>query len=297
MSDFAYEFLAQDTSGLQSLLAVPILSAAGDVLGVLSLENKVGDEPFDAEDEIQLVRLAGQVADTVEAIARMESFERWHRKGLEDDLHDLIGWYHAGVYANIESLKSYLETGETEKAFELLPLLLRRAHSTVNELKALHMAVVTPYLEAKTFSEGLRQLADAWANRPGHVINIEVSCPHDLVISSELHGRLLRLVSNALANAVVHSGVLDDHSVRVGITASLGGNGLHLRVYDRGKGFRSLIPGYGIKRMQDLLRQIASSGYACSELQFTSNAIRGTNVDLWVALEKTNETENPCFTG
>lgn len=268
-----------------SLLVVPIRTRDDHaILGVLSLENKIGhdnQEDFDQHDVRTVKYLAQQVALALEAIGRYETIEKWERKGLEDDLHELINWYHSGVVLLIDSLSNWLECNDLDKAKKLIPGILHNAYTTVHELKTIHTAVMSEYLETEDLQHALLGITSAWCKRLDYVktdLSIEVGCPENIKLPAQLRGTLLRIASGAVANAIMHSGVLQDPSIHVRVEVESIDNRVILRVIDNGKGQIPLVEGYGIGRMRQLVHQLDQETGFKPELTIGSSPEAGITV-------------------
>ena len=122
-----------------SILMVPVMDKNQNVIGVLTLENKIGrhgPKNFDDDDKSRLITLAREAGEALDRIGRYEAIKKWERKGLEDDLHFLINWYRFGVLAPIEQLKDAVDRNNNEEVNKILPDLLYNARNSVNELKS-----------------------------------------------------------------------------------------------------------------------------------------------------------------
>ncbi len=248
-----------------SLLKVPIVATTGKVMGVLTLENKkrfgriVG---FDDQDVIRLKTLAHEVALILDVVDRYEKNRKWENFGYQDDLHELINWYHSGVYLYIETLEEWIKRGELERVHEHLPRLKNRALTTVDEMKTLHTAIVKQYLDEEDFTLGLRKMIDAWIDRyqliqkDFHALKVETDCDPNLNLPIPLKNILLRIASNLVDNGLKHSGILNNPEVELWVTVQRTGNKVVLTVKDNGLGVEHLEKGYGLTRINQLVHNL-----------------------------------------
>lgn len=288
----------------RSLLTVPIKANDDRVIGVLSLENRkrqIGPEGFDRDDIRRLLYLAQQVALALETIGRYQAIEKWERKSLEDDLHELINWYHSGVVLWVDALGKWLENNEIDKIKKHMPELLRHAYTTVDELKTIHTAVTSQYLETVNLRQALLRMTAAWSKRVSHMkpdLPLEVDCPEDIELPAPLRGTFLRIASGAVANAIMHSGAIQDSNVHIRVKVERASNQVILQIYDDGKGRTPLIEGYGIGRMKQLVRQLEKETEFKPKLEIGPSANGGITVTFRAYLrEHRDERAHYCSVG
>ena len=272
----------------RSLLIIPVRTSNQITIGVLSLENKKlvnGLGSFNEDDERRLLYLAKQLAQALEAIDRYDAIAKWERRGLEDDLHELINWYHSGVVLWIDSLNQWLDRNKYDRAKALMPSLMRHAHTAINELKTIHTAVISEDRELEDVAHALRNMADAWSKRAtwlddGRSLLIDVNCPEGIELPAPLRGTFLRVASGAVANAIMHSGALRDPNIHIRVSVELSDDLAVLRVTDNGRGQEYLNEGYGITRMRQLVRQLNDEAKIQSEFNIDSVLNTGTTVTI-----------------
>lgn len=228
----------------------------------------------------------GSKNDPQSAVERIEIIHKLQTKGLEDDLHELINWYHSGVVLYLEILDNTLSKGHYQKAKDLMPEILKRAHTTVNELRIIHTSIYSKILEEVNLSEALRTLASVWARRASPLdkneISIVVECPKNIHLPILISEPLLRIATSALTNAIFHSGILEDQNISIKITIEKADDQITLRVIDNGIGASELIEGYGISRMKSIVRQMNNTGIV-SFLDLETRKGKGTSVILRIA--------------
>ncbi len=240
----------------------------------------------DITELVNYIRLGGN-KDALAGDDRLEKHYKLQTGWLEDDLHELISWYHSGVVLYLETLNESLSKSHYQKAKELMPEILKRAHTTVNELRIIHTSLHSRILEEEELSDALRELTSVWAKRASPLdkneLRIVAQCPKDIRLPKSISGPLLRIATSALTNAIFHSGILEDQSISIKITAEKTKNQLILRVIDDGVGATEIIEGYGISRMTSLVRQLNNDGVV-SFLELETKRGKGTSVILRIAL-------------
>lgn len=281
----------------QSILLAPIIHPdSGCVLGVLRLENRMrGDVPddFDKDDEQRLIHLTEHTAVALIRLRHLATLDHWERATLEDDLHELINWYHSGVVLLLDALATRFNRGELEHVKALLPQIVRHARTTVAELKTIHTIVISHRHPAAEFCSALNATISAWRRRVALLTEappITVDCPSDLRLAGPLQSVLLRIASSALSNALLHSGaLLADSAVQITVRVARIESSVRLTISDTGKGNSSIEPGYGIRRMHQLVEQLNHRLPGSAALEIKSARNEGTTVVVAV-------TEPPALT-
>lgn len=271
----------------KSILLAPVFNKEQNVIGVISLENKKkigGLGEFDELDIERLTNIALQLSMALDRIGRYEAIKKWESKGLEDDLHFLINWYRFGVVANIEKLENVLYNDDLLGAKKILPGLIRNARNSVNELKALHTLIINECLEADNLKDGLIRLIDAWKKRAIPYYSEDVPMKINLIgadnleIEPALRNTIIRISSEALSNAIFHSGIIENPKYKIDIILIPKPNEIELKVIDDGLGTETLRDGVGIDRMKQLVGQVNSWGGIKSKLILKSRLGKGTSV-------------------
>ncbi len=272
----------------QSVLLAPFKDRDGNVIGVLTLENKrtlTGLKDFDEKDRENLISLANEFARAMENIGIYEDIKEWEHTGLAEDLHDLINWHHSGVILWIEAIEKWLKKDDYSRVRELMPQLRRHAYTSINELKTLHTNVRSKSFEAGTFQDALTETLSAWSNRalPKYKspMDIIIECPRDLEVPAKLRNTIIRIALLAFSNAVQHSGIIEDPQLRVRVKVEENKHGITLAVIDNGKGIAPEIgPGYGMERMQQLSQKINTWGDMSADLMINTGINQGTEILL-----------------
>jgi GAF domain-containing protein len=285
------ERLAYLPSGVRrSILVAPIINPeSGCVLGVLRLENRkrgevVGD--FDKEDELRLVNLTEHTAVALLRLKHLATLDQWERTTLEDDLHELLNWYHAGVVLLLEAMAERFRRGEVQYVTDSLPHIIRNARTTMTELKTIHTIVISHRQATGDFNGALNVIISAWRRRiallkPAPPVTLE--CPADLQLAGPLQSVLLRIASSGLSNALLHSGAIDDPKIEIAVRVVRMASGLRMSISDTGVGSASISAGYGITRMQQLIEHLNVRLPVGAKLRIDSEPNEGTSVVVDVA--------------
>ncbi len=273
----------------ESLLKVPIINNEKKVLGVITLENKkrfgrIVD--FDKEDLERLSTLASEVALAIDIVYGYEKILRWEHLSLKDDLHELVNWYHSGVYLYIESLFELLDKRKYSEATKQFPELKKRALTAVDEIKTLHTAITSQYLEEEHFPTALELLTNAWAERYNHLleddyqIKIQVDCDAKINLPVPLRTIFLRIASNAISNSLKHSGIVEDPGVQLKISINRIGNQVAMKIVDTGHGMEEKKRGFGFNRINQLVNNLNIQENIRTNWALQSSKGQGTKVEV-----------------
>lgn len=275
----------------ESVLLIPIWDNEKSlVIGVLTLENKLRYgkvESFTKEDIEKLKLLGDQIGNILKMAEQYKTIQEWERKGLQDDLHELINLYHSGVVLQLENVIDWLRQDEHKKPTEAIPHIYKRAKTTLEELKSIHTAVYSHYLERKRVQNALIILIETWKNRHyERDLNISIECPKNLFLPENIRGAIMRIISGAFSNAIRHSGILKDPNIEINVKVTQNDKIITFEVIDNGKGKLNFNEGYGIKRMRDLVFQLQEETMTNATLEFSVPISgRGINAKLVVHLE------------
>lgn len=206
---------------------------------------------------------------------------------LVDDLHELINWHQFGVVVPLETMAYHVAHGKLDVVPDLLARILEHAHSTVNELRALHVETLSKGMDHEYLYDSLQALASIWSGRIGleepH-IRVRVECDRHIILPPWLSQPVLRVAGLALMNAILHSGITTDPSIVIRIQVEKTAQQLILKVSDDGGGMNQVVEGYGIGRMRDLVAGLVRTG-TLAHLTVESKAGKGTAVILRTSLE------------
>lgn len=243
-----------------SILIVPVNNYDREVIGVISLENKLKFGKlvnFSTGDEEKLKLLSEQLGAAIEIAGLSRTIRQWERKGLQDDLHDLIGLYHSSVVIQLENLIDLIKAGNYTTVEELLPRIYSRSRTTLFELKNIHTSIYRQYTKMEFLYDSLNVIINDLSIRHirsyGRDIQIFLNCPKEIRLPADIRAILLRITSNIISNAIIHSGILDDPNTTISINVEQKNNEVILKVIDNGIGELPFKEGYGIKRIRDLL--------------------------------------------
>lgn len=283
----------------ESVLIVPVKGKADHVMGVITLENKkspIGLGAFDNNDKQRLENIADQFSRAMERIGRYEAIKKWENRGLEDDLHFLVTWYRFGVVANIEQLQDVIENEDILKAKQLLPELLQNAQASVNELKALHTIIINDCLEAKNLKESLERLINAWRKRVSPLypenlpMNIQLNCPDNPIMDVGLQNIFTRFASEALSNAISHSGIISDPNIKIEVNLHITSSKSTLTVSDNGAGIKVYREGLGFLKIKELAQKVNTFGQFKADTKVGSSKFgKGTQVEFSIRKTKLQE--------
>ena len=286
-------FIEKSKPRIDMILVSPLSSLNGQLLGVLILGQTRYSKQTTSEAVDLFVNASAWALERGRLVRaqedRSKAFEEWDRKGLEDDLHDLINWYHSGVVIGIDVLREWLDHNDFQKVKRLIPELQTHARSVIRELRNIHSALISQYMEKTNLRDALLALIQVWSNRSvpkyDKPLSVNLECPTDLELPAELRNKLLRIASSALSNAILHSGVLVKPNIRILIKVKKYKDKVVLSVIDDGIGSEHLVEGYGITRMRELVHQITRDGDTAT-LYISSEVAKGTKVETRVSLSK-----------
>jgi anti-sigma regulatory factor (Ser/Thr protein kinase) len=277
----------------KSLLIAPVKDQENRIIGVIELINKKtasGFKDFDIHDVSRLRFLAYELSLALGNISRFDAIQSWERKGIEDDLHELVNLYHLGVVSRIDALDEWLRRGNDAKVKELVPVIRHHAHTTTIELKNIHTNLISKCLESDNLREALERLADAWSKRVRRKndtdLSITVICPRKLEIPAQSRNILVRIASEALTNSIQHSEALEDPKIKISIKVIKTKNEIKLIISDTGKGMDmdTTIEGFGISRMKQLTRQLDGIEGIEAKFDLRSAIGKGSKVTVFISL-------------
>lgn len=274
-----------------SLLIVPVKRMDGNIIGVITLENKIsssGLRNFDEEDKRRIRLLALQFSQAIEMMEKYELIQKWERKGIEDELHDIINWYHSGVVLGLDALSEWFRRKKYSKVKKELPLILKRAYTSVNELKTVHTNLSKSVISDLSFRDELNSMVLDWINRatPRYdgPIKIQIECDELLKIPELLQTSLVKIASGAVANSILHSKITLNPNISINIKVEKIENYIKLKISDNGIGKTNIKEGYGITRMKHLTNLLINK-YKVTDAKFNISSSRETGttiiVEVW----------------
>lgn len=253
------EFVAWSEAGAQ--MWVPLVQQ-GELMGVLVLGGKEGDDLVTQGDLDILDTLAGQAAVALRRLrlvdelqGRVEEVLAMDRKllamkeqsdrSLADELHDRI-------LSDLFAVRHLLEPVEGR----FVPEHIVKAHSQVSELSTSLRSVLfslrPPSWEHTTLPQALCDLAWGFKQRYGLSIHIEID-GEEGEVADEVRDVLLRVLQESLNNAWKHA-----HAGSVQVTVGLYADRVCMAVRDDGVGFEvpkhragyAQLPSYGLVSMR-----------------------------------------------
>ncbi len=260
----------------------------GNVLIIAAIFTAVVAILAGIKDIVELIRSFATQSNEI-TDHRYEQVHKSMTKGLEDDLHELINWYHSGVVLYLDELNYLLANGKYAQAKRRMPEILDRAYSTVDELRIMQISINSRIYEQENFSDALHTLVSEWAARAGSLsrgkLPIRLECPNNLRLPIQITEPVLRIATGALTNAIFHSGILKDPNIEIRIIADKADEHFTLRFIDDGLGSDQIKDGYGISRMKNLVQQLNNTGWV-TYLDIASKKNKGTTVTLRLALKR-----------
>jgi GAF domain-containing protein len=277
----------------KNLLFVPITSHAGNCVGVLSFENRLENgkiADFSDGDVKTAMNLAEELGLTMGLAQQLKNVRTLEQEMLEDDLHDLKNQYYYGVQAFAETSLYWLRQGDYAETEVQLDTLKENSSTILNELYGLHNSVQQKYYAMEDFRTALSLLVDntlvlfvgKGRFQKTDRTRVKIECAKKIRLSPLLRYVILRITSGALMNAIKHSGFLNDPAVVIKVSVKRIGDHIQLIIQDSGYGPKKIEPGYGIRRMRDLVRSLKRQGLDI-KLFINSEEGKGTEVKLIVA--------------
>ena len=214
------------------------------------------------ESQEQLQKLSEQLLSAQEA----------ERRRIAVELHDGIGQYLCGLKFNLDGLVHQMEmTGEAPIKSESLYAASELAAHTVNDIRRLVTTLRPAILDSNSLDKAVAWLC---AQFNGNItVSLEMDLePVDKDLSETVRLAIFRVIQEALANAIRHSGA---NRIRIELKLTEQGR-VKVSVQDNGKGFNPALVlglGLGMPSMRD--RAKASRG----NLKVTSTLGQGTTVE------------------
>lgn len=215
----------------------------------------------------------GQQANTLEHLATSRE-----RNRLARELHDTLAHTLSGVAVNLEAIKSLMPEGQ-EKISEMLDHSLTATRVGLNETRRTLQDLRAQPLEDLGLALALRNLAQAFGDREGVEMDIEIT-ETPLTLPPDVEQSFYRVAQEALENITMHA-----FASKVLIKLMMNGNLLELVISDNGKGFdvkklATETDRYGIKGIQERAAIIGGA------LTVDSRAGIGTTIRLaWERLD------------
>lgn len=263
------------------------LAHLGELLGLIVLERRADDTPFDEDEDRVLVELARQVGlalhnvrldsalqasldelqirneELVASRARIVAAADESRRQIERNLHDGAQQHLVALAVKVGLIKTLLAS-DPETAAAMAEELRGDVQATLTELRELAHGIYPPLLRDRGLAEALQTAANR-ATLPTTVVAGELAR-----YDSDVEAAVYFCCLEAVQNAGKHAG--SEASVRV--VLGNGDGSLWFEVADDGAGFDPAVAaaGHGFVNMRDRL------GAFGGELTVTSRAGSGSTI-------------------
>jgi signal transduction histidine kinase len=239
-----------------------------------------------AQDEIaRFGRQLNQMASELETLlmTRQQLAAMEERNQLARDLHDSVKQNLAAAILQISAARNLIET-KPEAAKLALHQAENLALQSQQELTNVILELRPAALHEKDLTAALKDYLDQWQQQ--NHLAIEFSHSENLSLSFSQELTLFRIVQEALANVIRHSG-----ATRVRVALHGDSREVILAVQDNGRGFDPHglnSTGFGLKSMRDRLEEIGG------RLVLESSPGQGTRLSahLPLKIEPRNEVIN-----
>jgi signal transduction histidine kinase len=229
----------------------------GERVGEMAIAPRESGRGLSAADRRALERIGRQVAVAAHALRLSQDLRRSRerlvlareeeRRRLRRDLHDELGPTLAALALEIESARDAVE-GSSE-VYGTLDRAAARARESVADVRRLVYDLRPPTLDDLGLVGALRQRAQHLSSG-GLRIEVEASELGELPAATE--AAAYRIVSEAFANAVRHSG-----ATRCSAALTVTGRALAIRVVDDGRGLDPTDPaGVGLASMRERAEEL-----------------------------------------
>jgi PAS domain S-box-containing protein len=236
----------------------PWNTAEGTVGGILIL----------AED----ITLRKQMEEALTGIGRkLIAAQEQERARIGRELHDDIAQRLALLAIELQQLQE-----NPSEMQERVQALRKRTSEIANDVQALSHELHSSKLEYLGAVAGIKSWCREFGERQG--VEIKFKADVDSAIPSEIGVTLLRILQEALQNAVKHSGVK-----RLEVELSEQSNEIHLKISDAGKGFEieeaRQSRGLGLASMEERVRLVKGA------IAFDSKPMGGTTIRVRIPLK------------
>ena len=222
---------AIDKAGLQSILALPLISGSRTI-GVLSVGNKATGKLTAADERL----LSMMTPSTVIALENVRTYAQAsetavaaERGRLARDLHDSVTQTLFSASLTAEVLPRIWERNPQEGMVRL-EKLRELTRGALAEMRTLLLELRPAALAEMPLSDLLRQLAEGIAGRTR--IEIAVTVTDEYELPAEVKTALYRIAQEALNNVAKHSKA---HTAHINLTYTVGQ--VRLTITDDGIGF------------------------------------------------------------
>ncbi len=219
--------------GVRSMLVVPLF-VGETLIGWFSVRSTTPQAY--RQDQLDLAAALAQQAALAVQLSRLGEQGRQtavleERNRMAREIHDTLAQGFTGILMQLEATESALEAARPELAVERLDRARALARASLAEARRSVWALRPEPLEQQPFIAALRAVASSLAGGAGLPLSFAVEgAPGPL--PAELEADLLRVVQEALGNAVHHAAA---RTLAVHLAASA--DTLSVKVRDDGRGF------------------------------------------------------------
>jgi signal transduction histidine kinase len=230
---------------VRSLIAVPLLGSAGEVVGFLQLHNKKG-RGFGPSDQQKLEAVSPPASIAVQnALAyrelqhaeavrrhlldRVISAQEEERRRIARELHDEIGQLLTSLLVGLRSVE---EMATPEAMGARIEKLRKDTATTLTEVRRLARGLRPNLLDDLGLDAALSLYAEEFGRTNGIRTDVHVTGLSNTRLPSPVETALYRIAQEALTNAARHAG-----ATTVSLVVRRGPSEVRLVVEDDGRGF------------------------------------------------------------
>lgn len=191
---------------IKDAICVPLI-LEGQVIGVLSVSNRMGTRNFDQEDVKKLTTLADPsamiIASTMTQIEQERTRLIWERKRLAQEIHD-------GLIQDLTAVILQLEVCEKliartpKKAKSQLGKIKQQARASLQELRRLVFDLRAPDVEEVSLTQMVKSCVAEFEKGADFAIAFKVT-GQERELSPQAKGHLLAIVQESLTNVSKHA--------------------------------------------------------------------------------------------
>jgi len=240
-----------DGMNLGQLLAID-LSAHGDHHGLLILVKARGTGPFSRTD-IEMGAVFGSHVVLALELDRAHRLREQvvlftDRDRIAKDLHDVVIQRLFAAGLSIQSLRRFTTN---EAALARIDSVTTELDQTIRDLRDTIYSLRAGAGERELLSSRILQVVRGATRSLAFAPHLTLTRAVDSVLDDDAAANLLAVISEALSNAVRHSG-----AGWIGVSVAAGDGKLSLSVEDDGCGFADPVPGNGLVNMERRAREL-----------------------------------------
>jgi two-component system nitrate/nitrite sensor histidine kinase NarX len=258
---------SDSTPGLRSLVAAPLVTTEGLVMGAILVGNRKA-RGFHQRQLALLQTIAGQVALVVQNASLMSELEYkvmlQERARLAREIHDGLAQTIGFLKLQAGQLRKHLIEGNVERALEEVDLFYTTIGGAYQDARqAIDGLRISP--DEYSLSGWLAQIASEFQEISGLSVDLEEVNMHTH-LSPEIHAQLIRIFQEALSNVRKHA-----QANNVWMACRETDNDLVLEIRDDGKGFSpedvTSASQYGLRGMRERADLIGADFQVISQPQ------------------------------